>query len=559
MDLILVLALVALVRLVPRLVLMEDSYIGIHDNLDSDFVYRVLIAKPGRPFDGDAVVTELLGGQARWTYPSSLKFGSFLFWLFPPFWAYVVEEFWVTISAALGMWLLLRDYIPGPRWARGLISISFALLPYYFVYELSVAGQALLTWALLNLWGGKRVGVSLGVCATFPFCSILQTSGAFVAISAGLAWVGALWIQRKQPRARSWLLAGGGVFLLGAGYVVSDYVFINGFLFSNFESQRDGWASNVAQLDFSKTYSLWLDGHYHAESEHEYILIVSILATLRLFFVRERAAAARLAKLIVLATAMAVSRDLFSWPAVAEHLPGLRKVNPRFWWSLPLVWYATLGVIAQDWAKLRLGKALLWVVLIAQFLRVTYTAKQHELNNNYRALSAHIRGEKSPIWSYRNFAARTALAKIEKHIGPEDRGRFLAIGFHPSVLALYGFDCADGYRNYFTMAYKKRFMELVAPELKHDEAHRNYVEDYGSRLYVFLRKRSRSIYGDPSRQPRTLSHLELDHTALHELGVKWLVSILRLKGDALANLNFEGQFRDGRQGSFYYLYRVKDE
>src|SRR5690606_16173260 len=83
---------VLLVHLLPRVVLGKHSIITTHDGLDSDILYRVLLAKPGRLFDYSGEIPELLNGVPRLAYPTGASLSALLFFLFDPYWAYVILE-----------------------------------------------------------------------------------------------------------------------------------------------------------------------------------------------------------------------------------------------------------------------------------------------------------------------------------------------------------------------------------------------------------------------------------------------------------------------------------
>jgi hypothetical protein len=101
---------------------------------------------------------------------------------------------------------------------------------------------------------------------------------------------------------------------------------------------------------------------------------------------------------------------------------------------------------------------------------------------------------------------------------------------------------------------------LVAPELRFNDAARDSFDRWGGRLYVLLRDYSVWKYDErQARPPQRLWQLALSEPALHDLGVKWVVSALRLTGPArLSFLNDEGTYGDPDAGCVLYLYRVRD-
>lgn len=557
-GLVVVLAVVLVVRLVPRLLLGEGSFVTIHDNLDSDFVYRILINAPGRLFDGSSIVTEMVGGTPRWTYPSGFKFSSILFGIFPPFWAYVVLESWVSAMAATGMWLLLRDYLPSGTWARGFVATAFGLLPYYVIYDLSVAGQALVAWALLNLFQQRRVTTSLLVCAFFPFFSVLHTSGAFIVVLGGVGVLGAALWQRRHWSDRGTALALAGLVAMGVVYVLADLSFFKHQIFGGFVSHRSVWVPRRAR---PRDHDLFVfgDSRDHALSLNAPILACAVVVTLGLLLRRERRAAMQVAAMVGLCWVLAATVE-GGWlmTKIAKSVRFMSQIRPRFWWSLPTAWFATLGMVVHQWPRLRVSPRWLLLFLSLNCLwvfREPYAPM--ELWKNYQGLAARALGRRPSFYSYRQFVAADAFREMRERIRPKKGERFLAIGFHPSVLAMNGFECADGYRNNYPLSYKIRFRRLIAGELAHNRGSEAYFDSFGSRLYVFLRS-GRSLTRNPEGARGKLKELDLNPSALEDLGVRWIVSRYVLTGNALAPfLKPSGTFKSHVPGGpTFYLYRV---
>jgi hypothetical protein len=264
------------VHLLPRLVLGDRSFVIVHDNLDSDFIYRVLIARPGRLFDYHGTIPELMSGVIpRSVFPPATKLSSLLFWLLPPFWAYVCLEMCVRLLAFCGMHALLRDHLAPSIGAMRLavVSATFATLPYFVIFDGSVAGQPLVAWAFLNLWHGQRRRASFAALAAFPFVSVLPISGLFVVALAGAALAIAAYVARRVPRDA---LLGLGALLVG--YLASDFWFVCSMLGGSYVSHRSTWRGRGSILLMDSA-TLWKNaeltffwGRYHSASLHTVIL-----------------------------------------------------------------------------------------------------------------------------------------------------------------------------------------------------------------------------------------------------------------------------------------------
>ncbi len=160
----------------PFVVLGNDSYITIHDNLDGEFLYKYLLVATGKAlsFGGRAVIDNVMNGQPRSAEPSGLNVSLLLFYVFKPAAAYIANHILVHVIAFCGMLLLLRRHFLAEEdeyVLALLISICFLLVPFYTTHGLSVAGQPLLGYAFLNIRAGQHSWTDYAIVLLFPFWS----------------------------------------------------------------------------------------------------------------------------------------------------------------------------------------------------------------------------------------------------------------------------------------------------------------------------------------------------------------------------------------------------
>jgi len=179
---------IALAFLLPRLILGTDSYITIHDNLDSSLPLLKLLVKHGLLFSDNANVDMVMGGISRNLLGSYFNFKLLLFYLFDPFKAYIINDIIVHLVAFIGFYLLLEKHILSEKNDNLIIfgvSLCFAFLPFYSTYGLSIAGMPLLVYALLNLRKSTGSISDYLIILIFPFYSSLILTGIF----SGLVFV----------------------------------------------------------------------------------------------------------------------------------------------------------------------------------------------------------------------------------------------------------------------------------------------------------------------------------------------------------------------------------
>ncbi len=214
-----------------------DSYLPAHAKLVTSDVFL------GRL---DSVFQPILGGIPRSCLPSETRLFLWLYRCFSPFQACVAMEAIQRVVALVGMVLLLRRHVL-PRAPAVLTfgaSLCFALLPFYVHADLSVAGQPLIAYALINIRGRDMSLWNWLIVALFPFTSSLPFVGfAFIPLVA--AWVVAeLLLKRKFPAGLAVAL-----IVLTAGYGASEYrLFAELFGRERFVSHRTEFVRESASL-----------------------------------------------------------------------------------------------------------------------------------------------------------------------------------------------------------------------------------------------------------------------------------------------------------------------
>src|SRR5688572_18838939 len=148
---------IALFFLSIRLILGQESFITIHDNLDSDLPNRFAMANSTNA----NTVLQIMNGLPASFMTSRLNLVYLLFELFDPFTAYIINEAFVHAIAFAGMALLLhwhfRQYLSDNNLLVFGVALCFSLLPFYSIYGLSIAGQPLLLACFLNLQDRRRI------------------------------------------------------------------------------------------------------------------------------------------------------------------------------------------------------------------------------------------------------------------------------------------------------------------------------------------------------------------------------------------------------------------
>ena len=130
-----------LVYYIPVLILGQNSHFILHDNLDGEFVYRILMNLDYSDKYNNGVIWQVMNGLPRDYLQTGLNITVLLFGIFSPFTAYIINDILARLIAYLGMYLLLKTCIL-ERTSSDLkanvvavfFSLFFAFIPTYTIY-----------------------------------------------------------------------------------------------------------------------------------------------------------------------------------------------------------------------------------------------------------------------------------------------------------------------------------------------------------------------------------------------------------------------------------------
>ena len=140
----------------------EGSYIATHDNLDL-FMGHFQAMKYADAFFAHDVTVPVLGGISRDYLSSEFSLYNILFWLFPPFAAYMCGYFLKILIAAGSVMLLAKDiyrdayrkYEP----AAVIIGLIYGLLPLFPAYGIAFASFPLRYSCFAGFTEGRAGGI----------------------------------------------------------------------------------------------------------------------------------------------------------------------------------------------------------------------------------------------------------------------------------------------------------------------------------------------------------------------------------------------------------------
>ena len=301
-------------------------------------------------------------------------------------------------------------------------------------------------------------------------------------------------------------------------------------------------------------------GQYHAVSLHRYILLLAV--PLALVGGHRRRLNLRLL-LALLGAALAISVLLGVWKSGATaFLPRVFQFD-RFYFLQPAIWYVILALCLLLVRRLDLGdygkgSYLAGALLVLQLLFV-FGGDARIGNRRWLAdissIGRRLTGQQDESMSYGRFFSEDLFQGIASYIDrPQSEYRVVSLGIHPAVSQYNGFYTLDGYRPDYPLTHKHAFRRIIEKELAKSPKWQEYFDTWGSRCYVF----SSELHGYMYTKDKLASveNLELNPTALREMGCEFVLSAVAIANAEDSDLELVGVFESDRSPWRIFLYQV---
>ena len=581
----LVLGLVLTVAISVKTVLMgANAFVSIHDQLDGEVTTYILRAK----HMGDSIIPEFMGGvPTAALIPAS--FGTLGFYLlFEPVTAFNLNYAFVQIIAFMGLYLLLVK-LKVRTLIAVIVSLLYCILPFFSVYGLSIMGQPLLWYAILDL-SDRRSVKAYGISAVFA-----MFSSPFLVGFADCALIMCLTVAHYIKGKRSGMedeKKRGQSLLFMLLLILGIYI-----LFYHKDIIAPGFVSHREKMILSAIINwkqaivdIWSGSQPHAISNHKGFIhwIISVqfagLVFLPIFHRREKHLMGHLVGLILSAFLIALFYAAFHGQYAVKfrnHLGGtLKSVQfDRVYWFYPGIWYTMLGLAAElialgptqvcrylskdtpsdltvssylkkknvngMFASFRrnpwyvISKASSFALVLA--LLLTTGLRMYDESVIKKNLNGNVSTSFASFYSPELF--RDIADYIRQTTGKQQNEYYVAsIALYPSVPLYNNYFCIDGYSNNYPLEYKQLFRKVIKKELDNNEDIQKYFDEWGNRCYLFTSELGRNYYFTKKYSGK-LQNLELDIDALKDLKCSYIFSGMEIENCNVLHLmkSFENE------------------
>ncbi len=548
------------------LILGEDIYVSMHDNLDLHVAdYHILSFTD--TFFSHNVQLPLLNGIDRDYFASEFSLYSLLYILFPTSAAYVAGYLLKTVIAVVSCVLLAKDVLADnyKQYAPVVVLCSFAygILPLYPTFSFPFVS---LPFVILLL---RRIYKNPGVIAYFllflyPLLSYFTFFGFFILAYLFLAII-LLWIKKKKLP----LSLTGAFCVLFAGFALWEYRLFGIMLFDTTPTIRETMVQgnyNYAEI-LSAIKEAFTIGVFHAEAVHTwFVLPVCIIYFLLLNYryIKERNYKGIWADIFNWIIAFLVFNSIIYGLYYQEYfrsfiemiIPPLKGFQfSRTVFFNPFLWYLALFIILKKLYDNHKQKTAHAIVLMSIAVILLTGSKYNDLyhtafNYAYRI----IKQQPSNSLTYKEFYSENLFRSILSDIDYSGE-KSVAYGMHPAVLEYNGIFTLDGCLSYYPQEYKEQFREIIAPALDRVESFRIYYDDWGARAYLFAGV-DENVYEPVRNLEISDTNLYIDADAFRKMEGKYIFSRIKITNEDELKLHLRGTYTDTASPYTIYLYEA---
>ena len=567
---------------IPIIFFGENSIIIGFDNVDCDLIYKHLLKQSNHLFCLNPThEIPIILSEFKATYIHSIfNFNNLFYYFFPTFWAYILNGFVARIIGYTGVYFLLNTQFKLKyKGTILLLSLMYALIPFYSIYGISIMGLPLLYLAFCKLAKNQNLFFNLGVILFYTSYSHFFLVGPFLIIFFGFLFL------IKDNRNKNYFY---GLLTLVLGFLIFNSLFLYQYIFG-VVSHRVEFNPFISSNDtpISSVFYEFLINFLFG-IEHFSIFFIGPLIVLFALTRNNPLKSKNFLAIIVLSI----------WSVVYEHyLPRISFTPTRFTLLFPLlILLSYIEILKQSSTRWR----YISVILIAQIaININNDA---EVGGNIKRLigfkseayfeflnkslidpfNKNIQDNKWPFQQIASFGFFGSDRQIRTRVlGYEDiyfdqfysiysfdkiksylpiNAKTISVGFHPSISQFNGVSTLDSYQVYYPLVYKKKFRKIIQPEIKKNKTLEEYYDYWGNRIYAFSNELFNSCKFDCSRSREAknkIRSLDFDMNYFRQMGGTHVISAVEILNFKEMGLTFLDKIDTSKSRYIFYLYELQ--
>lgn len=522
-------------RIILYLINGENSYITIHDNLDSVFTWHKVISDNKLIFSivQNPEIKEIMNGSLKRNHLTPpFNIAALILYNFPGFWGYLINMIIAYITGYVGMYLLLikhifkQNFFQFNYYDKVSILISAAFI-YFDIYVIYGGGYILciplLIHAFINLLRKEKLILNYFIILFCGFYTSFPLTGFFtiVILFAFLFY----FYYKNRAFNRIFLI---GVLLYTFAVCIAEINVFLSFIDKDFISHRVEFTHDTEKQNLLNIIKLFiftlLNGHYHAPAFSLVTIFLFFIITFNQTDENKIISIHNILFLFIIFSILFFS--IWHWKNFTDIKLkiGLLKVFnlSRLMFVSTALWLILLALIIKKQNFIK--KNIILFLLIIQLYFIAYN--NFEYRNNLYLIVKNSTNRK--FLTFKEYFSENLFRQIKDTIKNDVKKYTVAsLGLHPNIALYNGFKVIDSYQANYPLKYKKQFRKIIEPELNKNEELKKYFDGWGSRCYLFSAELGKNflIYN----QNISIKNLELNKEALKTFNCKYLISAVEIK------------------------------
>lgn len=574
--------------------------LSIFDTLDGKLIQYKLLAESNLLFaDSHTVIPNMMNGLPRLSYGTEYNYLVWLFALFDPLEAYVINEVLMHYTAFFSMFFLLQGIVIPQNVSHRLLiaatmALLFALTPFWFGSGLSISLLPIVLYALIRIYSRQEEILHWLILIIIPFFSQFIIIDFFFLLLCALWWCYDAFVHRKAN-----LPLFTAILLMTAVSLLIEYRVLQALFFdSDFISHRTGFIKPYYDLDTAWLHAkrLFFHGAPHMNYSITPYTIGLLLITMTLSLFKDRLTNTR-SLMVITVSIIFLSSDI--WHSLMLHdalLPGillfsaaagLQKTNRHLALMLKLqlffaFWYAFwfyegirplmshLPFLETfNMSRFYFLAVPLWIIMFVRasimlIQKISYALPVILLvsiiqANAFLELRTFGNTGLSERASFQEYFAKDFFQLIaEKLEKSQNTYRIVSLCIDPAVTLYNGFYTLDGYSTNYPLHYKQTFRKIIEAKIGQDSSVRKLYDDWGSKCYFF----AGNCGFDRYFPGQTLSQFDANLSAMYAMGGRYILSGYLIDESLTSGLKYLGTFQDKTsrwEVSVYEIFRKEND
>lgn len=555
-----------IVEAVVFLILRENIYVGVLDNLDL-FITQLKMLRDNGAFFAHGQMLPILQSIDRDYFPSEFSLYNILFFLLPDLYAYIAG-YLLKLLVAFFSCILLAKLILQDKYADygkivTLVSIAFALLPVYPMYALCFASIPFVFYLFIRLYREPKWWLFV-LLFFYPLVSYFTFFGAFI---LGYVLIAAVILAIRDKKV-PWRLLGGFAVLM-AGFVCFEYRLFGIMLFSDVATIRESMVTASLGIGglLDSFWEAFRYGVIHAQPVHAYFVLplcAVYFVWINVNYIRKRQAHRIIRDPFNLTIVFIIFNcavyALYFWEPlrslVETVLPPLKgfQYNRTVYFNTFAWYFAFFFVLRAVYQKRKMAAYLCGLIAI-----LVVGARQTEFSDFYNTVYCNlykaVKHTQTNQLSYGEFYGEALMEQIKVDIDYQPEQGACAYGFHPAMLSYNGIATIDGYCGYYSQEYKEAFREVIAPTLERNDYWREYYDEWACRAYLFSAS-GINTYNFGANADSSPQEILINTAALKNLGCDYIFSRTEISNADQMQLTFVKEYHTEGIPYGVYLYQL---